>query len=183
MLPLSRGITTLNRGLFAAAKWLVYAIVLLMLWEVLSRYLLAAPTSWAPELATLAFGPFFLLGGPYLLHLGGHVAVDIVSAKATGRLTTALTLVGLFLAAAFGLILLWFAAPLVWQSYSYGETSYSAWNPPIWPARLFLPLAALLLTLQALADAVAVLHGNHPGPSGDPAVGADTGPETRMKAQ
>ncbi|MDT0684421.1 TRAP transporter small permease subunit [Roseicyclus sp. F158] len=157
MLHLSRGITALNRGLFAAAKWLVYAIVLLMLWEVLSRYFLASPTSWAPELATLIFGPFFLLGGPYLLHLGGHVAVDIVSARATGNLATILRLVALLLAAAFGAILLWFAVPLAWQSFSYGETSYSAWNPIIWPAKFFLPLAALLLLLQALADAILVI--------------------------
>ena len=173
MLHLARGITALNRGLFAAAKWLVYAIVLLMLWEVLSRYLLASPTSWAPELATLIFGPFFLLGGPYLLHLGGHVAVDIVSAKATGRLAMVLTFVGLALAAAFGLILLWFSAPLVWQSYNYGETSYSAWNPRIWPAKLFLPLAALLLALQAVADAIEMLHGSRPGPDAGPQAGHD----------
>lgn len=80
MISLARRITALNRGLFALAKWLIYAIVLLMLWEVLSRYVFSAPTSWAPELATLIFGPFFLLGGPYLLHLGGHVAVDVASA-------------------------------------------------------------------------------------------------------
>lgn len=157
MLYLSRAITAVNRGLFSFSKWLVYAIVLLMLWEVLSRYLMASPTSWAPELATLIFGPFFLLGGPYLLHTGGHVAVDLLSAKATGRAAKVLALVGLVLAAAFGAILLWFALPLAWQSYSYGETSYSAWNPSIWPAKVFLPLAALLLVLQALADAIVLL--------------------------
>ena len=48
MTAIARSVTALNRLLFALAKWLVYAIVLLMLWEVLSRYLLAAPTSWAP---------------------------------------------------------------------------------------------------------------------------------------
>jgi len=157
MITLSRRITALNRGLFAFAKWLIYAIVLLMLWEVLSRYVLSSPTSWAPELATLIFGPFFLLGGPYLLHLGGHVAVDVVSAKATGRLAVGLKLVGLFLSAVFGAILLWFSVPLVMQSFSYGETSYSAWNPIIWPAKAFLPLSALLLMLQALAEAIGVL--------------------------
>ncbi|WP_375698406.1 TRAP transporter small permease subunit [Pseudophaeobacter sp. TrK17] len=157
MITLSRRITALNRGLFACAKWLIYAIVLLMLWEVLSRYVLSSPTSWAPELATLIFGPFFLLGGPYLLHLGGHVAVDVASAKATGRLAVGLKLVGLVLAAVFGAILLWFSVPLVMQSFSYGETSYSAWNPIIWPAKAFLPLSAVLLMLQALAEAIDVL--------------------------
>ncbi|WP_417253397.1 TRAP transporter small permease subunit [Celeribacter sp.] len=157
MISLARCITALNRGLFALAKWLIYAIVLLMLWEVLSRYVFSAPTSWAPELATLIFGPFFLLGGPYLLHLGGHVAVDVASAHATGRLAVALKLAGLFLAAVFGAILLWFSVPLVMQSFSYGETSYSAWNPIVWPAKAFLPLSAILLILQAFADAITAI--------------------------
>ncbi|WP_417240992.1 TRAP transporter small permease subunit [Celeribacter halophilus] len=157
MISLARCITALNRGLFAFAKWLIYAIVLLMLWEVLSRYVFSAPTSWAPELATLIFGPFFLLGGPYLLHLGGHVAVDVASAHATGRLAVLLKLAGLFLAAVFGAILLWFSMPLVMQSFSYGETSYSAWNPIVWPAKAFLPLSAILLILQAFADAIAAV--------------------------
>ncbi|PZX06027.1 TRAP transporter small permease subunit [Celeribacter halophilus] len=157
MISLARRITALNRGLFALAKWLIYAIVLLMLWEVLSRYVFSAPTSWAPELATLIFGPFFLLGGPYLLHLGGHVAVDVASAHATGRLAVLLKLAGLFLAAVFGAILLWFSVPLVMQSFSYGETSYSAWNPIVWPAKAFLPLSAILLILQAFADAITAI--------------------------
>lgn len=163
MMILARLVTALNRGLFDLAKWLVYALVLLMLWEVVSRYLLAHPTSWAPELATLIFGPFFLLGGPYLLHLGGHVAVDLISARASGKFALALHLAGLALAAAFGLILLWFSLPLVLQSFSYGETSYSAWNPVIWPAKAFLPLAAGLLALQAAADAVLALKGPKDG--------------------
>lgn len=157
MISLARRITALNHGLFVLAKWLIYAIVLLMLWEVLSRYVLSSPTSWAPELATLIFGPFFLLGGPYLLHLGGHVAVDVVSVHAKGTLAVALKLAGFVLAAVFGAILLWFSLPLVLQSFSYGETSYSAWNPVVWPAKAFLPFSALLLMLQAFAEAITTI--------------------------
>ena len=156
MIALSKGITAVNHALFTGAKWMVYAIVLLMLWEVISRYTLSAPTSWAPELAALLFGPFFLLGGPYLLHLGGHVAVDILSEKATGRTALVLTIIGLLLAAIFGAILLWFSLPLAWQSFVYRETSYSGWNPQIWPTKAFLPFAGAMLSLQAIADAIAV---------------------------
>jgi TRAP-type mannitol/chloroaromatic compound transport system permease small subunit len=100
----------------------------------------------------MLFGPFFLFGGPYLLHLGGHVAVDIVSERATGSLKRLLAFVAALLALVFGAILLWFSLPLALQSYSYGETTYSAWNPVIWPVKAVLPLAALLLILQALAE-------------------------------
>jgi TRAP-type C4-dicarboxylate transport system permease small subunit len=159
MLIFARAVTGLNRFLFALTKWAIYGIALLMLYEVVSRYSLEHPTSWAPELATLTFGPFFRLGGPYLLHLGGHVAVDILSARAQGRLRLVLELVGMILAFIFGAILLRYSVPLVLQSYEYNETSYSAWNPVIWPTKGFLPLAAALLALQALAEIIFTLTG------------------------
>ena len=158
MTIIAHRITALNRMLFAATKWLVFAIAFLMLYEVIARYTFESPTSWAPELATLLFGPFFLLGGPYLLHLGGHVAVDIVSSRADGHTKLALKIVGALMAAIFGGILFWFSLPLVIQSYQYAETSYSAWNPVVWPTKAVLPLATLLLVLQALAEMVFALR-------------------------
>ncbi|MBL3702192.1 TRAP transporter small permease subunit [Sulfitobacter sp. BDSS02] len=159
MFRVAEAITTWNRWTFEATKWLVYIIAGLMLYEVISRYSLHNPTSWGPELATLLFGPFFLLGGPYLLHLGGHVAVDIVSSKAEGWLKTVLAIVAALLALLFGAILLRYSAPLAMQAYQYGETSYSAWNPVVWPAKMVLPLAAVLLILQALAEVVFAMRG------------------------
>lgn len=159
MLAIAHGITALNRALFNGAKWLVVLFAFLMLHEVAARYSFHAPTSWAPELATLLFGPFFLLGGPYLLHTGGHVAVDLLSSKAMGRMAIALKVVALLLALVFGAILFWFAWPLAEQSYQYQETSYTSWNPPVWPAKLVLPLAAILLVLQSLAELLFVFSG------------------------
>lgn len=160
MLAAAAAVTALNRTLFRVVKWLVFVIVVLMLWEVVSRYAFNAPTGWGPELATLLFGPYFLLGGPWLLHVGGHVAVDILSAKAGPRTGTVLAAIAAVMALVFGAILTWFALPLAWQSWSYGETSFSAWNPVIWPAKAMLPLATILLSLQAAADLVFLAHGD-----------------------
>jgi TRAP-type mannitol/chloroaromatic compound transport system permease small subunit len=156
MLRIAQAVTGLNHRLFSATRWLVFIIAGLMLFEVVSRYSFRLPSSWAPELATMLFGPFFLFGGPYLLHLGGHVAVDIVSERATGWLKRLLLVVAAVLALVFGAILLWFSLPLAMQSYNYGETTYSAWNPVVWPVKAVLPVAAFLLMLQALAELVFV---------------------------
>ena len=69
-------ITALNRRLFQATVWLMAVVVPVMLYEVVARYVFNAPTVWGMELAVLLFGPYFLLGGPHLLHLKGHVALD-----------------------------------------------------------------------------------------------------------
>lgn len=169
MLFAAKAITATNRFLFQLTKWAVYVIAGLMLYEVIARYSFEHPTSWAPELATLIFGPFFLLGGPYLLHLGGHVAVDIVSSRATGWLKLVLDIVGMLLVLAFGIILVRYSIDPVLQSYEYNETSYSGWNPIIWPTKAFLPLATALIGLQALAEIILAI-GNFRNPPDKPAV-------------
>lgn len=154
MIPLARAITKLNAWTFRLAALAIFAIVALMALEVVSRYAFSHPTEWAPELSTLVFGPYFQLGGPHLLHLGGHVAVDIVSDRASGRFARILKRVGFVLAAGFAAVLLYFSLPLAINSFNLNETSYSSWNPVVWPAKLMLPLACFLMAAQALAELV-----------------------------
>ncbi len=160
MLKLARGISIFNRGLFEGAKWLIILMAGLMLYEVIARYSLHSPTSWAPELAALLFGPFFLLGGPYLLHIGGHVSVDLLSGKMPPRIARLLSVICFVLAIVFAGILLWFSYPLALQSLEYGETSYSTWNPAVWPAKATLPIAAFLMILQAIAELVTLFFSD-----------------------
>lgn len=161
MLNVANAITATNKHIYGLVKWTIFIIAGLMVVEVVSRYSLTAPTSWAPELATLLFGPFFLLGGPYLLHMGGHVAVDLVSSRAKGKLKMTLEIVAILLAMVFGGILLWFSVPLVIDSFNYAETSYSAWNPIIWPSKVALPFASLLLLLQGLAELIFITKASN----------------------
>lgn len=158
------GITTLNRWLFWLAAALMLLIVPSMMAEVISRYVFHAPTVWGMEFAVLLFGPYFLLGGPYLLHVGGHVNMDLVRARMrprTGRwVDTFNQLIILF----FCVVMLYFATPLVVQAIEYRETTFSAWNPPLWPYKVAVPLAFLLLGLQSLAELIR-LHAGDPEPA------------------
>ena len=88
-------ITTFNRWLFKATVWLMAVVVPVMLYEVVMRYFFNAPTVWGMELAVLLFGPYFLFGGPYLLHLKGHVALDLVRQRLSNRWVRRLDLVNL----------------------------------------------------------------------------------------
>lgn len=145
-------VTTLNRGLFKLTVWLMAVVVPVMLYEVVARYVFNAPTVWGMELAVLLFGPYFLLGGPYLLHLKGHVALDLVRQRLNARWQRRLDLVNYPVIVVFCAILLYASAPSAWSAWEYRETSFSAWNPPIWPVKATVPLALALMLLQALAE-------------------------------
>ena len=150
-------ITRLNRRIFLVGTTLMAIVVPVMLYEVVARYLFDAPTVWGMELAVLLFGPYFLLGGPYLLHLRGHVALDLVRQRLNARWNRIFDLLNFPVIIAFCLILLVYSIPAAWSSWQYGETSFSAWNPPIWPFKLTVPAALALMLLQAVAELLRVV--------------------------
>ncbi|MDP3230651.1 MAG: TRAP transporter small permease subunit [Acidovorax sp.] len=145
-------ITTLNRWIFQATVWLLAIVVPVMLYEVIARYVFNAPTVWGMELAVLLFGPYFLLGGPYLLHLKGHVALDVARQRLSPAWQRRLDLVNFPIIVLFCAILLYFSAPAAYSAFEYRETSFSAWNPPIWPVKAAVPLALALMLLQAVVE-------------------------------
>lgn len=145
-------VTRLNRLLFYIAAALMGIVVPVMLYEVVSRYVFDAPTTWGMELATLLFGPYFLLGGPYLLHLRGHVNLDLVHRRLPPRWQRRADLFSHVVIMTFCAILLHASLPLALQAWEYGETSFSAWNPPIWPYKFAVPASVALLGLQSLAE-------------------------------
>lgn len=152
-------VTAVNKAAFALAVILIFIIVPVMLIEVTMRYLFNMPTVWGMELATLLFGPYFLLGGPYVLHLRGHVSMDLLYQRLSARTRRMVDLVNLPIIMAFCMILLWYTVPVTVDSFMYGETSFSAWNPPIWWTKAAVPISLVLLLAQALAEFLTTLAG------------------------
>ncbi len=150
-------ITTFNRWIFQATVWLMAIVVPVMLYEVVARYIFNAPTVWGMELAVLLFGPYFLLGGPYLLHLKGHVALDVARERMSPAWQRRFDLLNYPVIVVFCVILLYFSIPSALSAFTYRETSFSAWNPPIWPFKATVPLALVLMLLQAVVEFVATL--------------------------
>lgn len=150
----ARAITALNRLLFALAALLMAVIVPVMMFEVISRYVFNAPTTWGMELAILLFGPYFLLGGPYLLHLRGHVSLDLFHRRLRPSVRRLFDAAHQLIIIAFCAILIYYSWPLAVQAFDYRETSFSAWNPPVWPYKFAVPLSLFLLALQSIAELV-----------------------------
>lgn len=157
LLAATSAVTRLNRAIFQLTVWLMAIVVPVMLYEVVWRYAFNSPTVWAMELAVLLFGPYFLLGGPYLLHLRGHVSLDLVRQRLNVTWQRRMDLVNFPVIMLFCAILLYFSGPSAWSAWEYRETSFSAWNPPIWPAKAAVPLALALMLLQALVEFCRVL--------------------------
>jgi TRAP-type mannitol/chloroaromatic compound transport system permease small subunit len=172
LFAVTSAITTLNRWTFQVTVWVMAIVVPVMLYEVVMRYFFNAPTVWGMELAVLLFGPYFLLGGPYLLHLRGHVSLDLARQRLSLDWQRRLDLINFPVIVFFCGVLLYFSAPSAFSAWSYRETSFSAWNPAIWPAKAMVPLALALMLLQAMVEFTRVLFRCPDSPEQNPSEAA-----------
>jgi TRAP-type mannitol/chloroaromatic compound transport system permease small subunit len=96
----------------------------------------------------------YLLGGGYALLHRRHVIVDVVYARFSARTRARLDVVTLLFFVLYLGTLIWAGFVWGWDSIKIGETTGSPWNPPIWPVKLAIPIAAVLVLLQGIANVV-----------------------------
>ncbi|MFW3615874.1 TRAP transporter small permease subunit [Billgrantia antri] len=116
------------------------------------RYVLGMSTSWQTEFTIFSVTGAMLMGSPYVLMTGGHVAITLLPDMVGGIGQRIMQ----WIASLFGLA---FCAALTYGSWVYGAeawhgqwTTGTVWNPPLWPALVPVALGATLLTLQYVAE-------------------------------
>lgn len=145
-------VKTLNEKVGKAASYLLFIFMLLMVFEVISRYFFKNPTIWVHELCGQFFAAYIALTGGWVLLQQSHVAVDIVyqffpdSFKRLSDIVV--SLLGLFM---FG-VLFWQGYKFAWHALISQQHSHTLFGPPMWPVKMMIPAGALLFLLQLLAD-------------------------------
>ena len=138
-----------------ATSWLTLGIIGVLIFEVVARYILNAPTIWGHELSTMFFGALSILAGSYTLRHQGHVRSDVVYRLLPDRAQAFCDVVVFTLALVVLAIVLQMAVDFAYHAWNIGEFSNrSVWRPPLWPIKAPLPLAVALLMLQCLAELV-----------------------------
>jgi TRAP-type mannitol/chloroaromatic compound transport system permease small subunit len=161
---LSERIDRLNSAIGRAASWCALFIVVTGFAVVLMRYVLGLGSLWLQESVVYAHAALFLLAAAWTLKEGGHVRVDVFYASASPRAKACVDLLGaLFLLLPFVLAIIWFALPYVERSWAILERSRETSGLPlVFVLKTLIPIFAVLLALQGVAQAVralAVLRG------------------------
>jgi TRAP-type mannitol/chloroaromatic compound transport system permease small subunit len=136
--------------------WLNVPLVLAVAYEVFARYAFNAPTIWSFDVTYMLYGTIFMLGAAYALHKGAHIRTDFFfekwSIRTKGIIDSTAYLVFFFPAIFTFLIVSWNEG---WYAYTIGETSeQTPWRPILWPFKLVVPLACLLLLIQGVSETI-----------------------------
>ncbi|MFZ1949696.1 MAG: TRAP transporter small permease subunit [Pseudolabrys sp.] len=156
MRALAGRIDRLNAAIGHAVAWLALAVVLLQFALVVARYLFGLGSVWLTETVIYAHATLFMLAAAWTLGAGGHVRVDIFYADASARSKALVELIGaLLLLLPFMLVLIWLSVPYAARSWAILEHSQETSGLPIiFALKTLIPLFALLMALQGVAQAI-----------------------------
>lgn len=132
---------------------LVIFLILVIVYEVISRYGFNAPTIWAWEVSRMLGGSLFVLGFAWILIMKGHIRVDLLYKRLSPRGQAILDVVFTLLLV-FPLWAVVLPHMIEWtrESWAIREVSSdSAWRVMIYPFRTVAPVAIALLVLALIA--------------------------------
>jgi TRAP-type mannitol/chloroaromatic compound transport system permease small subunit len=137
-------------------SWLILGLTLLISWEVFSRYVLEVPHAWVFDAMIMLYGTLFMMAGAYTLSKNGHVRGDVLYGFFQPRTQAAIDLVLYIVFFIPGIIALTYAGYFfAAESWAINEHSnITADGPPIYPFKMMIPLAGLMLLLQGLVEIV-----------------------------
>ena len=157
-----RAVGTLSLWLGYVAAGLIALGVLVVCQMVFVRYVLGQTTIWQTDFTTYSLVAATFLGSPFVLTTRGHVNVDVLPHYAGPRSRRRLALFAAALTLAFCMVI------AVLTSLFWKEAWDNKWvSDTMWRARLWIPYASMpiglgLLTLQSVADLLALVTGREP---------------------
>lgn len=149
---------TLLKAIDATSEWsgklvalIFYAMVGVLVWEVVMRYAFNAPTIWAHGVSIRIFAAYSVLAGAYVLRHKGHIPVDLVYSRFPSKTKAIVDLITAPFFFAFCGVLLWYGSSFAWTSLKMLEPCETPFHAPIYPIKLMVPVGAFLILLQGLA--------------------------------
>lgn len=144
----------LNAKFAYIVAFLIVPMLIIMIWEIMMRYVFNSPSHWAYEISLFVFGAYIVLGGAYTHLTGSHVNVDIIWGQLSLRGRAILDVITSVFSFLFLGVLFWASLKITIDSWQIGETTMSHWKPIYYPLRTTLPVGCFLFLMQVLAKLI-----------------------------
>ena len=177
LLRFAHAIDRLNGWIGKATGWLLLAMIAAVALGAILRYLgrplgLALALNAFGEAQWYLFSAVFLLGAAWALRDDAHVRVDVLYGRLSPKRQALIDLVGtLLFLLPFCALMLWATLPAVAESWAVREGSPDPGGLPRYPIKALVPVAFVLLGLQAVSQAIkawATLRGTPEPLAGGP---------------
>jgi len=147
----SRWIKNIIEMVGKVVSLLILLIMLIVTYEVISRYAFNAPTAWAWLVNKQLFGIFVIAGGSYALIHKSHIQIEMLYehySPGAKRIVRWITLLAAF---CFLGCLLWKSTVMGLDALQSGEKATGVFKLPLYPLKLFIPAGVALFLLGCIA--------------------------------
>ncbi len=145
-----RAVDTVNRVVGRVAMFLIFAMMGILFYSSVSKTFFL-PSLWTLEMAQFVMVAYYLLGGGYSLQIDDHVRMDLFYGSWSPKTRAWIDVFTVFFLIFYLVILLYGGLSSTQYAIEYGERSYSAWRPYMWPIKVISCVGILLMLLQAIA--------------------------------
>jgi TRAP-type mannitol/chloroaromatic compound transport system permease small subunit len=154
---LSSAIDRLITWIGKMASFLILALIAVLMYEVLSRYLFNAPTKWSNEISQYILVGVVMLGGGYCLTDREHVRVDVLYRKFGPEMRCVVEILTFLIVVTFVGAIVWKGGDLCYDAFMQDKRSMTILELPLFPSMILVPIGAVLLGLQSFAHALQAL--------------------------
>lgn len=155
LISLSRLIDTLNEKIGHGISWALLLAVIICSGNAMVRYTFNFSSNAWLEIQWYLFSAIFLLAASFTLRRNEHVRIDVIASRFSKRTQVWIDLFGFMIfLLPMTLIILYYAVPYAWLSIQNQEVSSNAGGLIVWPAKLLIPVAFFLLTLQGVSELI-----------------------------
>jgi len=148
-----RLIDGLNTKVGHAISWLSTILVLVVCYDVFTRYFLRKSSVGVQELEWHIFAVLFLIAAAYTLKLDGHVRVDVIYTLLSPRGKAWINLLGsLVFLIPFSILVIWACKGFISMSWAIQETSPDPGGLPFrYILKAMIPAGFTLILLQGIS--------------------------------
>ncbi len=163
---LTKFLDGINEWIGQIIAWLIWVVMGLCVFEVVTRRLFNAPNIWTLDVTSLFYATHFMVLAGYTLLHQGHVSVDIIYLRFSPRVQLFLKLFSyLIFFFPFVIVLLYVGFHSAHASWGFRERT-SIGLPLITPLiKTITPVTALLLLIQGTSEFIKVIVGFNKGES------------------
>ena len=157
----AQGVLGAVNGVMAVLSALAIAAAgAVLTWEVAGRYFFSIPSDWQDELSTFLLIGATFASAAWIQARRGHVAIDALAHVLPPGIDHARRVLADLLSFLFVAFFAWKSVALLLEAVEDGQTTPSAWGPPLWIPYGCMAVGMILLALQLLLQVLGSRHGD-----------------------
>ncbi|MDD5590402.1 MAG: TRAP transporter small permease subunit [Dehalococcoidales bacterium] len=147
-----RCIDSMSRAVGKIVKFIVIALLAVLLIEAVSRAGFNTPLQWSVEMGEYIMTTFYILGGGYVLLTEGHVRMDVLYHRWSAKRKATADAITFSLLAVFLVVLMLGGIESSLYAWEYKQVSRTPWGPYLYPIKFIMTTGIILMLLQAISS-------------------------------